>query len=157
MLVHICDNKKCKKVLTDESSITTIELPVQGKESRKIELCSNCANRLLQGLDIYVNSFLEYGMLDSVNLTEDNTQKFESEETSATTKTVKKSTVKKVGRRGAKNKTLAIVEQYGGLAKADAFVKEHTITELARELKCDRTALGKLLKHYREECGKDSD
>lgn len=152
MLVHICDNKKCKKVLTDESSITTIELPVQGKEPRKIELCSNCASRLLQGLDIYVNSFLEYGMLDSVNLTEDNTQKFELEETSANTKTVKN-----VVRRGASNKTLALVEQYGGLAKADAFVKEHTITELARELKCDRTALGKLLKHYREECGKDSD
>lgn len=152
MLVHICDNKKCKKVLTDDSSITTLELPVQGKEPRKIELCSNCASRLLQGLDIYVNSFLEYGMLDSVNLTEDKTQKFESEETSANTKTVKN-----VVRQGASNKTLALVEQYGGLAKADAFVKEHTITELARELKCDRTALGKLLKHYREECGKDSD
>lgn len=152
MLVHICDNKKCKKVLTDESSITTIELPVQGKEPRKIELCSNCASRLLQGLDIYVNSFLEYGILDSVNLTEDKTQKFESEETSANTKTVKN-----VVRQGASNKTLALVEQYGGLAKADAFVKEHTITELARELKCDRTALGKLLKHYREECGKDLD
>lgn len=152
MLVHICDNKKCKKVLTDDSSITTLELPVQGKEPRKIELCSNCASRLLQGLDIYVNSFLEYGMLDSVNLTEDKTQKFESEETSANTKTVKN-----VVRQGASNKTLALVEQYGGLAKADAFVKEHTITELARELKCDRTALGKLLKHYREECGKDLD
>lgn len=152
MLVHICDNKKCKKVLIDESSITTIELPVQGKEPRKIELCSNCASRLLQGLDIYVNSFLEYGMLDSVNLTEDNTQKFESEEKSVTTKTVKN-----VVKRGAPNKTLAIVEQYGGLAKADAFVKEHTITALARELKCDRTALGRLLKQYREECDKDSD